>query len=358
MTSRTASSRDRIVNIVTVTLVTVLIWMWAAGETRRTEREFATLSFVPPTEGSLRITPSELPNVEFEIRGPQRAIAAAAERFRTLVEIPAGAFGVPADPGDHQVQLRGLGESLVSEWRIPVTVLSADPPSIMVEIEALSRREARVVAMLPDSVGTIGNTEVSPSSATIELPGDPSQLESLGELVLTAQVNRSDLEGRLPGALHRVQVPLQVPAELASRLEALGIDPNSIRPDPLDAQVTLTLDSNDVELKLPNPVPVQIAGPAAALDDWTVTIDPESTFLRDVVLRGSKDVIGQLAQREGGLGVIAFVHLTSDDLLTRVTEKPVTLWSLPEGVEVTSVENDATSSPRIQFLIEEGRKKN
>ena len=173
MTSRTASSRDRIVNIVTVTLVTVLIWMWAAGETRRTEREFATLSFVPPTEGSLRITPSELPNVEFEIRGPQRAIAAAAERFRTLVEIPAGAFGVPADPGDHQVQLRGLGESLVSEWRIPVTVLSADPPSIMVEIEALSRREARVVAMLPDSVGTIGNTEVSPSSVTIELPGDP-----------------------------------------------------------------------------------------------------------------------------------------------------------------------------------------
>lgn len=149
-----------------------------------------------------------------------------------------------------------------------------------------------------------------------------------------------------------------MPAELASRLEALGIDPNSIRPDPLDAQVTLTLDSNDVELKLPNPVPVQIAGPAAALDDWTVTIDPESTFLRDVVLRGSKDVIGQLAQREGGLGVIAFVHLTSDDLLTRVTEKPVTLWSLPEGVEVTSVENDATSSPRIQFLIEEGRKKN
>ena len=353
MSDRSVSSRERIVTILTVTLVTVLIWMWAAGETRRTEREFASLSFIPPTEGSLRITPSEILNVEFEMRGPQRAIAKTTDRFRTLIEIPVGAFGVPATPGEHQIQMLGLAEALVSEWRLPVTVLSADPPSVTVAIESLSRRDVRVSAMLPASVRTIGNTEVSPASAVIELPGDPTQLESLGELVLTAQVYKSDLEGRLPGALHRIQVPLQVPAELAERLESIGIDPSLIRPDPLNAQVTLTLDSNDVEYQLPNPVPVQIAGPPAALEDWVVTIDPASAFLRNVVLRGPEDVISQLEQRQGGLGVIAFVHLTSDDLLTRAEEKPVTLWSLPEGVTVTSVENDATSSPRVGLVIEE-----
>ena len=353
MNDRSVSSRERIVTILTVTLVTVLIWMWAAGETRRNEREFASLSFIPPTEGSLRITPSEIANVEFEIRGPQRAIAKATDRFRTLIEIPVGAFGLPATPGEHQIQMQGLAEALVSEWRLPVTVLSADPPSVMVTIESLSRRDARVAAVLPASVRTIGNTEVSPASAVIELPGDPALLETLGELVLNAQINKSDLEGRLPGALHRVQVPLQVPPELAERLESMGIDPGTIRPDPLNAQVTLTLDSNDIEFPLPNPVPVQIAGPPTALEDWVVTIDPGSAFLRNVVLRGPKDVISQLEQRQGGLGVIAFVHLTSDDLLTRVEEKPVTLWSLPESVEVTSVENDATSSPRVKLVIKE-----
>ena len=94
MTDRIVSSRERIITILTVTLVTVLIWIWAAGETRRTEREFASLSFVPPTEGSLRITPSEVANVEFEIRGPQRAISKATERFRTPIDVPVGAFGL------------------------------------------------------------------------------------------------------------------------------------------------------------------------------------------------------------------------------------------------------------------------
>ena len=353
MTDRSVSSRERIVTILTVTLVTLLIWMWAAGETRRTEREFASLSFIPPTEGSLRITPSEIANVEFEIRGPQRAIAKATERFRTLISIPVGAYGVPADPGEHRIRMQDLAEALVAEWRLPVTVLSADPPSLDVTIESLTRRNVRVAALLPDSVRTTGNTEVSPASAVIELPGDPTRLDSLGELVLDARVERSDLEGRLPGALHRIQVLLQVPAELAERLKGLGIDPGTIRPDPLNAQVTLTLDSNDVEFTLPNPVPVQIAGPPTALEDWVVTIDPGSAFLRNVVLRGPRDVIRQLEQRQGGLGVIAFVHLTSDDLLTRVEEKPVTLWSLPESVEVTSVDNDATSSPRIRLVIGE-----
>ena len=51
--------------------------------------------------------------------------------------------------------------------------------------------------------------------------------------------------------------------------------------------------------------------------------------------------------------MIAFVHLTSDDLLKRIEEKPVTLWSLPAGVTVTSVGGDATSSPRITLRIRE-----
>lgn len=352
MSSR-SSSRERVVNLFTITLVTILIWMWAAGETRRTEQAFATLDLVPPTEGTLRVTPDDIPNVEFEIRGSQRAVSAAVERFRQQIEIPAGSKGLPAEPGEHQLSLEDLGEALVEEWRLPVTIMSADPPSIAVTIESLLREEARVVPSLPGSARVVGNTEVSPTVTTMILPGDQATQAQLGDLVLDARVSSDDLDGRLPGALHRIQVPLVIPDSIAARLRAAGVDPDAVRLEPSSAQVTLTLDSNEVELELPNPVPVQIAGPSGTLDDWIVTIDASSTFLRNVVVRGPKDVIAQFEDRAAGPRVIAFVHLTSDDLLTGAKEKPVTLWSLPEGVRVTSVGGDATSAPRVQLEIVE-----
>jgi hypothetical protein len=52
---------------------------------------------------------------------------------------------------------------------------------------------------------------------------------------------------------------------------------------------------------------------------------------------------------------VAFIHLSSDDLSRGVTEAPVTLWELPEGLRVTSVAGE-TPRPFITLKItrEEG----
>ena len=52
--------RERITNLVTVTLVTVLIWIWAAGETREEITSFSDLRFTGQTRDSVRISPEEL----------------------------------------------------------------------------------------------------------------------------------------------------------------------------------------------------------------------------------------------------------------------------------------------------------
>ena len=334
--------KESIANATVVTLVTLLIWTWAAGETRETEPSFVDLELVSPTEGSLQFSPSRIPTVRLMIRGPRRAVESASERLREPVEITAGTLGVPAEPGEHDLDLARVTTELLESWRLPVTVIDANPAMVRVQVEALSQRRSRIVPILPASARTTGRLEIEPESATVVLP---NAIEGLDDLEIEARITERDLEGRQPGRRHQFQVTLQLPEALAEVAENARIDP------PI-AEVRLTLDSNDEDLELSAPVPVQIAGPAADLEDWSVEVDPSSAYLRKVVLRGPADEIQRLRDREGGLGVIAFVHLTSDDLLQMVEEKPVTLWSLPPGIEVTSVDGDATSSPRIAVRIE------
>ena len=211
MSSR-SSSRERVVNLFTITLVTILIWMWAAGETRRTEQAFATLALVPPTEGTLRVTPDDIPNVEFEIRGSQRAVSAAVEPLPPADRDPGGFEGASGRARRAPASLEDLGEALVEEWRLPVTIMSADPPSIAVTIESLLSEEARVVpSLLPAPPGSSATPRSPPTVTTMILPGDQATQAQLGDLVLDARVSSDDLDGRLPGALHRIQVPLVIP---------------------------------------------------------------------------------------------------------------------------------------------------
>lgn len=336
-------ARERLVNIVAVSLVTMLIWMWAAGETRETEPAFTDIRFLAPTADSMRIEPAEVTTLRLQVRGPRRAIDAVAERLREPVAVTAGTAGIPAEPGRHEIDLAALGEAIVAQWRLPVTVVDAEPSTIEIQIQPLATREVRIVPVLPPGVRTTGRVEVVPETATVILPQD---LPGLDELQLEARISERDLAGRETGRRHQFEVALQMPPGFTGDRDAIRIQPRT-------AEVRVALDSNESELALATPVPVQIAGPAADLDDWTVEVDPASAFLRDVVLRGPAETIQRLKDRDGDVGVIAFVHLTSDDLLKRIEEKPVTLWSLPPGVVVTSVGGDATSSPRITLRIAE-----
>lgn len=339
--SASTPTREKVVNVVAVTLVTMLIWMWAAGETRETEPVYANIRFLAPTIDSMRITPAEVSALRLQVRGPRRAIDAVAERLREPLPITAGSGGIPVEPGRHEIDAATLAEAIVGQWRLPVTVVDAEPPSFEIEIQPLVTREVRIVPVLPPGARTTGRVEVAPELATVVVPQD---LPDLDALQLEARVGDRDLAGRETGRRHQFEVPLQVPPAFATARDAIRIQPRT-------AEVRITLDSNEADLALSTPVPVQIAGPAADLDDWTVEVDPASAFLRDVVLRGPAETIQRLRDRDGDVGVIAFVHLASDDLLKQVAEKPVTLWSLPPGVVVTSVGGDATSSPRITLRI-------
>ena len=162
--------RERITNLVTVTLVTVLIWIWAAGETREEITSFTDLRFSGQTRDSVRISPEEIPSVSFQVRGPRREIDAVAARFREAVDIAIGTLGVPATPGEHELDLVTLGQSFLDANEIPVTVLAADPQTIRIDIESLERRRVPVVVELPEGVQTTDAVDVAPADVELLLP--------------------------------------------------------------------------------------------------------------------------------------------------------------------------------------------
>ena len=96
-------------------------------------------------------------------------------------------------------------------------------------------------------------------------------------------------------------------------------------------------------------VPIQVAAPPADLDRYNVKIAAGNEFLRDVTLRGLPQDIRRII--DGEVRVAAFVHLTSDDLVQNVKERPISMWMLPDGVSVIRIGNGDTISPRIPLEI-------
>ncbi|MAD19164.1 MAG: hypothetical protein CMJ52_02950 [Planctomycetaceae bacterium] len=332
--------RERITNLVTVTLVTVLIWIWAAGETREEITSFADLRFSGQTRDSLRIAPEELPSVSFQIRGPRREVDAVASRFRETVDIAVGTLGVPATPGEHEVDLVKLGQTFVDADELPVTVLAADPRTIRITIESLERRAVPVTVELPDGVQTTNAVDVVPAEVELLLPSD---LASLPGLSVTARVDDADVASLPPGRRHELEIALTLPDRLAGQSEAIRVTPRK-------ARVGLDLVSTDASIQVPS-IPVQVSGPPADLDQHVVTIDPASVFLRDVTLRGPRAAIDDISN--GRVNVIAFIHLTSDDLANRIRETRISMWRLPRGVEVSSIGEKPDTSPPISITIED-----
>lgn len=334
------SRRGRIGNVVTISLVTVLIWIWAAGETREDITSFTDLRLVGQTQGSVQITPAEINSVSFQMRGAKRAIDAMAVLFREPLDIQIGTMGIPAEPGVHEIDLLTVGRFLAEQVDLPVTFLSADPEVTSISIKSLVTRSMTIQVVLPDGVRTAGAVEVAPSEASITLP---SSLATLPNLSIDATVSDQDLATLTPGRLQEIEATLGLPESLVEFAEEITITPRKVL-------VRVKLVSAESTFLVPS-IPVQIAGPPTDLDQYLVTIDPAAAFLRDVTLRGPADAIANIA--EGKVSVLAFLHLTSDDLVQGITEKAVSMWQLPPGVTVSSIGDDATSNPMVSLTIED-----
>jgi hypothetical protein len=332
--------RETIGNIIVVSLLTLLIWWWAAGETSLTEVIYnQEISLVASKSTSTIVRHKTISVEEVKIRGPRKAVQRMAERFHELSKVTVGSPGVPATNGPHVIDLTTLVTGIVARAQEPVTVVSTKPASAEIEIILRSQRDANIQPTLPEGVRTTGAITVDPPTGTLVLP---DTLVKKGEtFTLAAIVTPEMLENLEPGRRHVVKAEVSLPAELLSKSDRIEFDPREV-------EVSVALLSAEVEHTIPS-VPVQVAAPPADLARYSVTIAQGVGFLRDVTLRGPPDAITRI--EKGETSVVAFVHLTSDDLVQHVTERPVAMWSLPPGVTVVRVGTGNTTTPQVELEI-------
>jgi hypothetical protein len=332
--------RGRIGSFATVTAVALLLWLWAAGRTTEVGTISVQARFASGDPGRVAVLPPTPFTVELRLRGSRRDLDDAASRLAgTVLELRSGGPGIPAAIGDHVIDLATSIDRSEELSRLGASVDAANPASATVEVVELVSVEAPITPDLP-GVRLAGGVTVEPERVTVRLPAALFRRLD-GPPRLEAYLPPSQSEALATGRRHSIEVPLRLP-------ESLEADAALVTLEPARARLSFTIADRSRTATLPL-VPVQVAGPPEDLDAFTVTLADGSEFLRDVVVQGRADLVRDL--EEGRARAIAFIHLSADDLAKRVSRKRISLWMLPEGVEVTAVAGSDETSPAVEVSI-------
>ena len=327
--------RGRLGSLLLVTGVTVLVWIWAAGETRESDRFDTAVRFAPADAARMVVRPERVPQVRFEASGSKRAL----REFETLLaqgplDLVAGAHGIPSAAGSWPIDLVAAASNLPAVQAMGVTIVSSEPKNVELRIVPLEPRTLRLVPELP-GIATQGDVVVDPPNVTAMLPAD---LRTPADPTAIASVDPRLLDRLEPGQRISLDASVRLPATLASANEIARFEPASVRITftPKVVERTTTLSA----------VPVQVAGIA---DDFAAhRVECVPSVLNDVVVSGPAEAIARI---EAGLRVVAFVHLTTDELEGGVAAKPVSLWLLPSGVVVQRVGETTGGQPQVELKI-------
>ncbi|MAJ47865.1 MAG: hypothetical protein CBC35_11465 [Planctomycetes bacterium TMED75] len=337
MSPLTQRSKTQYGTYLVVTVITLLIWIWAAGETRNEDTVYARVKVVTSSDFETIVFPIDDQQVAIEVKGSARSIQRLRQVLSQPLALITGSNGIPREAGDHVIS---LVESIQNQPVIQqgdITILTTEPSTLKVEIDSMTQISVPVEPVLTGV--TLGGEAVSnPETVTLTLPS--RIVAQIPSARVIAEPSPSTLSGLEAGRSQRILVPVRLPSALRPYAQSITIEPTSVQ-----LAFTLILRTRSSTLST---VPVQVAAPAQDLGEYEVVIDPSSQFLADVVVEGAVDLVKKFEENKSP--VVAFVHLTSDDLSRMVKEAPVTLWELPEGLRVTSVGGD-TAQPFIKLLI-------
>ena len=338
--------RERLWTYSLVTGVAVLIWFWAAAETRdKGDFSFIVrLAAAAPTEHF--VSPGEV-TAQVDLEGSRLALEKARRLKMPLVLTVGNELPSALDVHDIDLATALAENKFVRETG--VRVVSADPPSIDIEIDALVAVTAPVRFVLPQGVETEGKITMDPMEAELTMP---SRLRDRvgGDLEVEAHVLQHRIAGLEPGRRHKVTATLRPPDKLSGQ-EFVTIKPPT-------ATIEFAVRSRIEEVTLPV-VRVQIAGPPKDHDEYAIEIDEKDVSLTDVTIKADGDLIEQIEQ--GKATVVALVHLSNAEKERRIESKPVTCFlALLDDGSVTIVEAEVGGSgqpPLVHLRITERTKR-
>jgi hypothetical protein len=310
-----------------VTIVAMLVWLYAEGESLKTETESVRIQFVGSND--VVIKPRELTGVSVTFSGPNRSVT----EFKQLVRQP---LKVRVEPDAKSVvQDLVLADALAEDPAVRdlnIQIDATTPARQPVEVERMQEYEARVRLVTGD-VELAGEPQIDPELVTVHMtPTVRAYLE--GDLTIEARL--SDVAD-----LRQIQPDRPVTRDIRLRPpEAIDL-PEQVKIVPRSAQVGFTILKRTDTITLQQPVPIYVRLPVIVSNQYEIVTENEQRLLSEPVeLTGPRSEIEKIQSND----IVAELRLTTDDLERGVTSKTVHITT-PPNVSVTSM------LPVVRFTI-------
>lgn len=317
------SAFNQIKTVVLVSLVTMLVWVFAEGESLRTDELTATIEL--GLEGSSRLVrldegESFDGRVRLRVQGATASLDQLRESLRDQIVLTTHELGNESRP----VQLvEALRRHKVFQGT-GVRLVEVDPPTIRIVVETLVTRPVRVRVEAGDAV-LDGQPTIEPPEVSLRMP---ERLADSQEWTIDAAVSGESLARLVPGRAETIaSVPVEVPAALRG-VAGVVVLPGSVA-------VTLTLRTQTATGTIES-VPIDVRVPLAVSGKYVVTVVPGGEFLAGVRVRGPREAVDRAIS---GVGRIAAeIYLSPDELAQaastgqQVARAPDGLTGLPPGV--------------------------
>ncbi len=313
-------------NLFLVTALTALVWVFAEAESVRTRTVRFDLVFEaePTSTRFIHVTDSSAfpGRVTVALEGSVAALDAVERVARSTLKFAPTSEGIPADPGEHTIDIKTLLRAHPALRALGATVESVDPPAVKVDVDNMKLKE------LPIRVETAG----------LEISGTPDVSPAVAQLIVPERVlAKLKPEAAATVALDPATATKLVPGQrttipgLAVKLPAELVGQPGIRIEPAAASVTLSVRNRTSSIVLAR-VPVDVRLPAQDIDRWSVSIPADDRVLTDVRIVGPNELVERV--QRGDIPVVATLTLTPEDLEKGITSKTVDFLGLPDTIRV------------------------
>jgi hypothetical protein len=305
--------------IVVVSLLAIVVWLFAEAESLGDAEVSARIEF-PPASSSAFLISSEprSPSVRIGMRGAKSALQRASSILETPIRLEPGRGGVPDADGTYTIDLTEALRASPAIADTRVTLEWVRPPTITVKLEDLETRPYDIQATLP-GVQTEGAIEIVPRVAQVRAP-----VAVHTEFAETAfvQARPPQDQAALPPGVHTITIPLSLPPALQQRPGVtLLTDRAELRFTVVSTLVTETLSA----------VPVQTLLAPTEANEWRITIAPQDQIL-SIEMTGPRQIMSDLKSATVSASIVAVLALSDIDLQSGRTSKPVAFAMLRDGV--------------------------
>ncbi|WP_432800120.1 hypothetical protein [Poriferisphaera sp. WC338] len=326
---------DKIKTIFAVSLITVLVWLWAEG--RNVDdytSEAITVRFVTPGREDLRVEP-ETDTVKINYR-------ASVDQYDRLEEYLKQRHAIDIDVAENlngddravvgvSFKARLASDSIFSE--LGISVESVKPESALVTVEKLVTRSVPLKVELGNGDVQIAQAQVVPETVEVQVPA--SLVEKLNNLALPVSLHESDLANVKANEAESVQVAVELPKWLRDE---------GAEPKPRSVQVNFIL-KNQRESYVVRTVPINIMVPASVLERYEFVLPEDKWVIPDVEVQGPADAIEKI--RKGEIKLTAVVRPTLSELGAGEMQLPVDILK-PDDVQVVSTLPNLTVQVRAR----------